>query len=45
MDINCHPNGEVIGALSMHIPLPHKVAEVEALTCRRAVHFAKEIGL
>ena len=38
-------NGAVIGALSMRIPLPHSVATVEALACRRAVQFAAEIGL
>lgn len=37
--------GEAIGALSMPIPLPQSVADVEALTCRRAVQFAAEIGL
>lgn len=41
----CNNKGAVIGALSMHIPLPHSVAEVEALACRRAVQFAIEIGL
>ena len=41
----CDNKGAVIGALSMHIPLPRSVAEVEALACRRAVQFAIEIGL
>lgn len=41
----CDNKGAVIGALSMHIPLPQSVAEVEALACRRAVQFAIEIGL
>lgn len=38
-------DGEVIGALSMRIPLPHFVAEVEALVGRRALQFAAEIRL
>nr|POE97331.1 hypothetical protein CFP56_49462 [Quercus suber] len=38
-------NGEVIGALSMPIPLSQSVAELEALACLRAVQFALEIGL
>lgn len=29
----------------MRVPLPHSVAKVEALACRRAVQFAVEIGL
>ena len=37
--------GEVIGALTMPIPLANSVATMEALACRRAVLFAKEIGL
>ena len=37
--------GAVIGALSMHIPLPHSVATVETLACRHAVQFAIEISL
>ena len=37
--------GAVIGALSMRVPLPQSVADVEALACRRAVMFAVEIGL
>ena len=37
--------GEAIGALSMTIPLPQLVADVEALACRQAVQFAAEIGL
>ena len=35
----------VKGALSMRVPLPQTVADVEALACRRAVMFAVEIGL
>ena len=37
--------GEVIGALSMPIPLTQTVNELEALACRRAVRFASELGL
>ena len=37
--------GEIIGSLSLHIPLPPTVAEVEALACHRAVLFAKELCL
>ena len=37
--------GEVIGALSMPIPMPQSVVAVEALACRQAVKFAAEIGL
>ena len=33
----------VIGALAERIPLPCSVAKVEALACRRAVLFAKEM--
>ena len=37
--------GEAIGALTMPIPLANSVATMEALACRRAVLFAKEIEL
>ena len=37
--------GKAIGALSMLIPLSNSVAVLEALACRRALLFAKEIGL
>ena len=37
--------GEIIGSLSLRIPPPPTVAEVEALACRRAVLFAKELCL
>ena len=37
--------GAVIGALSVRIPLPQTVAEVEILACRRAVSFALELSL
>ena len=37
--------GEIIGSLSLHIPLPPTVAEVEALVCRQAVLFSKELCL
>ena len=36
---------EIIGSLSLRIPLPPMVAEVEALACRRVVLFAKELCL
>ena len=37
--------GEIIGSLSMRIPLPPTVAEAEALACRQVVMFAKELSL
>ena len=37
--------GEIIGSLSLRIPLPPTIVEVEALVCRRAVLFAKELCL
>ena len=37
--------GDAIGALSVPTPLSTSVAVMEALACRRAVLFAKEIGL
>ena len=37
--------GEVIGALSLPIPMPQSVAAAEALACRQAVKFAAVIGL
>ena len=37
--------GEAIGSLTTSIPLAQTVVELEALACRRAVQFAKEIGL
>ena len=37
--------GEVIGALSLPIPMPPSIATTEALMCRQAVKFAAEIGL
>ncbi|KAK7840646.1 putative ribonuclease h protein [Quercus suber] len=37
--------GEAIGALTTSVPLAQTVAELEALACRRAVQFAREIGL
>lgn len=41
-----HDNrGEAISALSMPISLSNSVAVLEALACRRALLFAKEIGL
>ena len=38
-------SGKVVGALSERIPLPHTVDVAEALACRRAVSFAKELGI
>ena len=43
--IICDNRGKAIGALSMPIPLSNSVAVLEALACRRALLFAKEIGL
>ena len=37
--------GEAIGALSIPTPLSTSIAAMEALACRRAVIFAKQIGL
>ncbi|KAK9995687.1 hypothetical protein SO802_020373 [Lithocarpus litseifolius] len=37
--------GCVIGALAERIPLPISVATVEALACRRAVQFAKDLSI
>ena len=37
--------GDAIGAVSVPTPLSTSVALMEALACRRAVLFAKEIGL
>ncbi|KAK9999099.1 hypothetical protein SO802_018702 [Lithocarpus litseifolius] len=37
--------GEAISALTMSVLLAQTVVELEALACRRAVQFAKEIGL
>ncbi|XP_050278031.1 uncharacterized protein LOC126719535 [Quercus robur] len=37
--------GAVIGALSVRIPLPQTVAEVEILACCKAVSFALELSL
>ena len=38
-------HGDAIGTLTMSVPLAQTVVELEALACRRAVQFAKEIGL
>lgn len=38
-------SGKAVGALSERIPLPHTVDVVEALVCRRAVSFAKELEI
>ena len=43
--IACDWRGAVIGALSMPIPLTQLVNEVEAIACRKAVQFARELGL
>ncbi|XP_075649932.1 uncharacterized protein LOC142620454 [Castanea sativa] len=37
-------NGLVSAALSQRIPLPFSAAMVEALACRRAMEFAKEVA-
>ena len=37
--------GKVIGALSERIALPPSVEDVEALACRRAILFARELNL
>ena len=37
--------GSVIGAMAKRIPLPLSVATMEALACRRAVLFAKELSI
>ena len=37
--------GEAIGALTTLVPLVQTMAQLEVLVCRRAVQFAKEIGL
>ena len=37
--------GDVVGALSMRIPLPQIVTEVEILACRCAVQFVCEISI
>ena len=37
--------GSMIGALMERIPIPLAVAMVEALACRRAVLFAKELSI
>ena len=37
--------GDPIGALTMPDPISQSMAELEALTCQRAVQFALEIGL
>ncbi|KAL0007140.1 hypothetical protein SO802_008642 [Lithocarpus litseifolius] len=36
---------EVIGAMSKKISLPYSVVDEEALACRRAVIFARELGI
>ena len=37
--------GRVVGALAERIPIPISAAIVEALACRRALIFAKELNL
>ena len=37
--------GEFVGALSSSMPLPHAVANMEALVCRKAVEFSTKIDL
>ena len=38
-------SGKVVGVLSERIPPPHTVDVAEALACRKAVSFAKELGI
>ena len=38
-------SGEVIAAMLERIPLPNSVSEVEAMSCRRVVKFAYEVGI
>lgn len=38
-------NGAMLGALSMLISLSQTANEMEAIACRKAVQFAKELGL
>ncbi|XP_023892636.1 uncharacterized protein LOC112004627 [Quercus suber] len=37
--------GQVVGALAERIPIPKSAATVEALACRRALHFANEFRI
>lgn len=37
--------GAIIRALSMHVPLPQTIVEVESLACRQIVIFVVETGL
>ena len=37
--------GDILGAMSVHVLLPHSVPEVEALACCHAVSFAVDLGL
>ena len=41
----CNSSGSVIGSLSQRISLPSSVATVEALACRRAIQFARELRI
>lgn len=38
-------SGQVMGALSDRINLPSAVDNVEAITCRKAISFALELGI
>ncbi|XP_023887898.2 uncharacterized protein LOC112000028 [Quercus suber] len=38
-------NGAMIGAMSMPISLSQTMNEIEAMACRKAVQFAKDLGL
>ena len=38
-------SGQVVGALAERIPIPKSAATVEALACRRALIFAKELSI
>ena len=37
--------GDILGAMSVHVPLPQSVPEVEALACRHGISFAVNLGL
>ena len=37
--------GDIIGAMSVHVPLPQSITEVEALACRHAISFVVNLGL
>lgn len=41
----CDSSGQVVGALAERIPIPKFAATIEALACRRALTFAKELSI